>query len=94
MNYLDIASWNWQLPKHHQGRSIGEGLLRSERSPNVSDGSDPISIIIVVVVVQFRLRRRRGATVARIYFDLTATVAPFVRVWRRGSYRVALSALT
>ena len=60
MNYLGIASWNWQLPKHHQGRSIGEGLLlRSERSPNVSDCSDPISIIIIVVaVIQFGSRRR------------------------------------
>ena len=35
--------------------------LRSERSPNVSDCSDPISIIIIVVavaVIQFGSRRR------------------------------------
>ena len=39
MNYLGIAGWNWQLPKHEPGatatlpdRQEGEGL-RSERSP-------------------------------------------------------------
>ena len=64
------------------GRKVS---LRSERSPNVSDCSDPISIIIIVVavaVIQFGSRRRdadaitggrRGATVLRIYFNLTAT---------------------
>ena len=38
------------------GRKVS---LRSERSPNVSDCSDPISIIIIVVaVIQFGSRRR------------------------------------
>ena len=102
MNYLGIGSWNWQLPKHELPRVGGdchparlrqqedeeEGLLRSERSPNVSDCCDPISIIIILVlvaaVIQFWLRRRktdaiigeerrRSATVLRIYFNLTAT---------------------
>ena len=44
---------------HVLAAGIRKVSLRSERSPNVSDCSDPISIIIIVVaVIQFGSRRR------------------------------------